>query len=417
LKNTNPFSIDAKSLVQIANSLIEEEAPMWMLSCRLFRNSNQSEERFTIACNFCRCLFLALTQIMLHSTQKQILEGNPHHAQRWQAQTRPFSASHRRRPSAATPSSQHGTLQRVGTGDALHRITADLPCRRYGIELDAERALSSSRSGIETVQGNLFDAHAKVESFSLLYLNPPYDSGIGTLNNQRMELLFVEHTYRWLVHGGVLLFVLPEKRLSMCIPLLAANFTGFRLFRLNDPESIPLRTGRACGGTKADAGGTRWKRIALCGNGWSSIRSLSIWKTSMNRTTYPQRHPLRSLYRGLPFDAIEDLIPHSPAWKQVAPFLLPKEEMASGRPITPLHAGHVGLLCTAGLLNGVFGDHLSLKPVLRQLGSVTACLSLGRRYEELDSCGIATARRAPRAGVRPEVIADTCTFANWLLRT
>jgi hypothetical protein len=28
----------------------------------------------------------------------------------------------------------------------------------------------------------------------------------------------------------------------------------------------------------------------------------------------------------------------------------------SGRPITPLHAGHVGLLCTAGLLNGVFGE-------------------------------------------------------------
>jgi hypothetical protein len=27
-----------------------------------------------------------------------------------------------------------------------------------------------------------------------------------------------------------------------------------------------------------------------------------------------------------------------------------------GRPITPLHAGHVGLLCTAGLLNGVFGQ-------------------------------------------------------------
>jgi len=27
LKNTNTFSIDAKSLVQIANSLIEEEAP------------------------------------------------------------------------------------------------------------------------------------------------------------------------------------------------------------------------------------------------------------------------------------------------------------------------------------------------------------------------------------------------------
>jgi hypothetical protein len=30
--------------------------------------------------------------------------------------------------------------------------------------------------------------------------------------------------------------------------------------------------------------------------------------------------------------------------------------MAIGWPITPLHAGHVGLLCTAGLLNGVFGQ-------------------------------------------------------------
>jgi hypothetical protein len=30
--------------------------------------------------------------------------------------------------------------------------------------------------------------------------------------------------------------------------------------------------------------------------------------------------------------------------------------MAIGRPITPLHGGHVGLLCTAGLLNGVFGQ-------------------------------------------------------------
>lgn len=27
-----------------------------------------------------------------------------------------------------------------------------------------------------------------------------------------------------------------------------------------------------------------------------------------------------------------------------------------GRPLTPLHGGHVGLLCTAGMLNGIFGE-------------------------------------------------------------
>jgi hypothetical protein len=61
-------------------------------------------------------------------------------------------------------------------------------------------------------------------------------------------------------------------------------------------------------------------------------------------------------YRGLPYDLLEDLLHHSGAWKQVMPFLAPHEDVATGRPITPLHGGHVGLLCTAGLLNGVFGQ-------------------------------------------------------------
>jgi hypothetical protein len=62
------------------------------------------------------------------------------------------------------------------------------------------------------------------------------------------------------------------------------------------------------------------------------------------------------VYRGLPLDAIEDLLPTSPVWRQVELLLMPREEARGGRPITPLHAGHVGLLCTAGLLNGVFGQ-------------------------------------------------------------
>ena len=56
-----------------------------------------------------------------------------------------------------------------------------------------------------------------------------------------------------------------------------------------------------------------------------------------------------------PCPSLEDLAITSAAWNKTRPFLLPKEESAVGRPITPLHGGHVGLLCTAGLLNGVFG--------------------------------------------------------------
>jgi Uncharacterised methyltransferase family (DUF6094) len=243
----------------------------------------------------------------------------------------------------------------VGTGDALRLITRNLDCRLHGIELDAERAGTASRAGIATIQGNVFEAHAKVETFSLLYLNPPYDSEIGSLNNQRMELLFLEHTYRWLVQAGVLMFVVPEKRLSVCIPLLAANFTDFRIFRLKDPESIRFEQVVLTAVRKSMRGDAMETNRRLLQRMLFNIPLLDL-EGELEPYSVPATPPAGIVYRGLPFDEIEDLIPHSPAWKQVASFLLPREEMASGRPITPLHAGHVGLLCTAGLLNGVFGD-------------------------------------------------------------
>jgi 16S rRNA G966 N2-methylase RsmD len=102
---------------------------------------------------------------------------------------------------------------------------------RYGVELDAERALAASARGIETIQGNAFDAIAKPESFSLLYLNPPYDSEIGPLANSRMERLFLEHTFRWLVMEGVLVLVIPFERLHECAGVLE--------FALRQAEHLP----------------------------------------------------------------------------------------------------------------------------------------------------------------------------------
>jgi tRNA1(Val) A37 N6-methylase TrmN6 len=97
----------------------------------------------------------------------------------------------------------------VGQGTALYLVTRDAPVRRYGVELDGERARIASSKGIETIQGNAFDAIAKPESFSLLYLNPPYDSEIGSIANRRMEAVFLEHAYRWLAMEGVLVLVIP----------------------------------------------------------------------------------------------------------------------------------------------------------------------------------------------------------------
>jgi hypothetical protein len=89
----------------------------------------------------------------------------------------------------------------------------------------------------------------------------------------------------------------------------------------------------------------------------------TIWRNPLPQLTgdespydIPPSPPTALVHRGLPLDQLEDLAIGSAAWNKTRSFLMPKEESAVGRPITPLHGGHVGLLCTAGLLNGVFGS-------------------------------------------------------------
>lgn len=109
------------------------------------------------------------------------------------------------------------------------------------MELDAERARIARSKGIETIQGNTFDAIAKPESFSLLYLNPPYNSEIGPIANRRMEVVFLEHTYRWLRMEGVLILVIPFERLHDCSGILSSHFAALSVFPITDADSVQYR--------------------------------------------------------------------------------------------------------------------------------------------------------------------------------
>jgi Predicted O-methyltransferase len=243
----------------------------------------------------------------------------------------------------------------AGTGAALIQLSESANVTRYAVELDAERARQAKDAGIQTIHENLFDVQAKVESFSLLYLNPPYDSEVASSGNKRMEFLFLQRTARWLVSGGVLVMVVPHGRLQDCVPLLAETFSKFQALRLTDPESdrfdqVVLLAVRS-----------RISAAAYEANRQKLVEA--IWKKPLpslvgDEAGYdvPPSRPAKMVHRELPLDEIEDLVIASAAWNKARSFLLPKEESAVGRPITPLHGGHVGLLCTAGLLNGVFGS-------------------------------------------------------------
>jgi len=247
----------------------------------------------------------------------------------------------------------------AGKGTALNLITAGVPALRFGVELDTARAEEAAKTGIRMIQGNVFDAHAKVESFSVLYLNPPYDSEINLTGNRRLERLFLEHTHHWLVQRGVLVFVIPFEQFSDCAGILSANFTRISAFRMADPESVRFRQIVVFGVRRNVRGAAheesqRRIRVLAKHDGYERLPELAA--EIVEPYAVPVSGEAALTYRGLPYNVIEDLLPHSAAWKQAAQVLLPSEDIAIGRPITPLHGGHVGLLCTAGLLNGVFGQ-------------------------------------------------------------
>src|SRR5271157_2643763 len=126
----------------------------------------------------------------------------------------------------------------AGDGTALIEITKDTAAGLAGIELDADRAATAAQKGIATVHGSTFECRVLAETCSLLYLNPPYDCEFGPHSNKRMELVFLEHCYRWVASEGVLVFVVPAPAVGTCARLLASQFDRLCVFRLEHPESV-----------------------------------------------------------------------------------------------------------------------------------------------------------------------------------
>jgi len=251
----------------------------------------------------------------------------------------------------------------VGDGVAFAAVTDAASVLRYGIELDSYRAEQARERVPNTLHGNALESHCAVETCSLLYLNPPYDHELGPGHNQRMEQVFLSHTYRWLKPGGVLVLVIPVERLAECGGILASHFRDARVYRLTESVCmryrqialLAVRRNRREHERLQDSDITRAR---LWYNRFARGTNLSpeLQTEADVRYQVPESGPLHIVYRGMPLDEVEDLLPKSPAYRQASRLLFALEPSPVGCPLTHLHAGHTALLAVGGLLNGIFGS-------------------------------------------------------------
>jgi len=243
-----------------------------------------------------------------------------------------------------------------GEGLALARLAAALGGETYGIELDVVRSAAAARRLDHTLAGD-FKAQRlprdEKAGVSALFLNPPYDTDDGA--GGRLELAFLRDTQDWLMAGGVLVYLIPQYRISGYIAKrLATHFQDVRIYRFPDPEFASFRqvvifAVKRAQPVKDDA---TTLEIAMAQKG-----ALDILPHTPTHTYPIPPKPDQPFYfrrdEYEPEEVLEEL-KTAGIWagKQWADLLTPRPRQTV-QPLMPLRRGHIAMVLAAGLLDNM----------------------------------------------------------------
>jgi len=236
-----------------------------------------------------------------------------------------------------------------GTGDPAAQIATAAGCEAYGVEINTDRAKTAKNLLSKVVAGNLFSVRARPGAFSILYLNPPYDFDA---EDGRTELSFLKHTLPYLTPRGLLLFVVPQRRITTRIArVLSAYFEDLKV------RKFPADEFRSFG--QIVITGLKKARAEIDGEVLASLTQIqSMDLPEMHRKEFSFTVPavgrdffIRSSEFGP--DELAEELKASPRWKEPALGLVEEDEQI--RPaiqsLMPPRKAHLAMLIAAGLIN------------------------------------------------------------------
>ncbi|MBI2366029.1 MAG: class I SAM-dependent methyltransferase [Deltaproteobacteria bacterium] len=273
-----------------------------------------------------------------------------------------------------------------GTGEPAAQIAAAAGCDAYGIEINTERAQAAKRILTKIVAGDLFSVRARPGAFSILYLNPPYDFDA---EDGRTELSFLKHTLPYLAPRGLLLFVVPQKRITNRIArVLSAYFEDLKV------RKFPPDEFQAFG--QIVIAGIKKARAEINGEVLASLSQISTMDLpEMVRKEFSFSVPavgkdffIRSAEFG-PDELAEELTVSS-LWKEPALGLIEEEDQIRPaiQPLMPPRKAHLAMLIAAGLINNQILEANSKKFLIKGTSKKTI-----DRFEEETEKGIKITER------------------------
>lgn len=251
-----------------------------------------------------------------------------------------------------------------GEGAVLAQILDGSPSRfGFGIELDTNRATIAQNRLAEHQVLNVSYEETRIpeKAYSLLWLNPPYDTELGGGNRQ--EFQFLQNLTECLVPDGVLVFLIPGTVLSSVINLLSRTFVTVKVYR-GDPQWKQVVI-------LAQKGKPTWMEEDQCYSRLAEIGE--IYRRNSQTSSIPdileRPESIRVVPRADPADAglksaqvdydqLENSILNSKWNRSLEASLCVTQRNRKIKPVTPLRSTHLANILLLGGINGQvgFGD-------------------------------------------------------------
>ncbi len=231
----------------------------------------------------------------------------------------------------------------AGQGKALAKLGELLNVPKenlYGVELDDRRAEESAEVLGHVVHGSFFNAKiVPVQSFSMAWVNPPYENEIRQDDGQavQLEVVFLQHAARYVNHDGVIILHAPLDRITDKVKQTFHQIC-YDCVQISLP--IPLRPYR-------ESLLIGFKRSTIDKSSWSIYVPVM---EDLPELPLPDGEAIRHFQKSAPTDKeILDHLGNAPFWK----IFNEHKKRSKLTPVLPLGAGHLGLTLASGALDGL----------------------------------------------------------------
>ena len=259
----------------------------------------------------------------------------------------------------------------AGEGTAVKLVGDHLQAETYGIEIDIERGKTAKEILTKCLVTDYQNTRISHGSFSLLWLNPPYDW--ATRDNEiekseRYERTFLRDCIPYLSPGGILVYLIPQRRLDGHIArMLSYRFEQISVFRFPEKEYRAFKQLVIFGvlKKKPDKDDRLSEYLKNCGQ----LKALVPYLPQRPPRVYEvPTSPAKAtfLFRSKdiePEELAEEIRKHG-LFSQFKEMTTPLSMAEKIRPIMPLRHGHLAQILACGLMNGIVWDRDRTNPLL-----------------------------------------------------